>query len=499
MSSTAPAWAVDLVRGVGAVKVATRPARQRTDNALPLDDWRGWLGAVFGSYVRPPFASYHAEFWEWVWGLEADVPAPPFVSILPRGFGKSTMAEIACAAVAARETRRYGLYVCATQDAADKHVQNVAGLLESKAFSRAFPQVGERRVGKYGDSRGWRRNRLSTASDFTLDAAGFDTGIRGLKDEEHRPDFIIFDDIDHRHDSLEAVEKKIVTLTESILPARAPHAAVVFAQNLIHKNGIVARLADGRADFLNDRVVSGPHPALIDPEYERVDGRWHIIAGTSTWEAMPVEALEVTLNTIGLKAFKREEQHEVKEAEGAIWSQDVIDEHRERDGMPEEISLVRVVIGVDPPGATAECGIVVVGKGSNKRGYVLGDYSKAGSPNAWATAVVAAYDAHQADAVVVETNFGGPMAANTIRTIRSGIKIIETHSSRGKVVRAEPVSAAYDQGRVSHVGTFPQMEDEMTGWVPGQPSPNRLDALVFACTELGLVTEKKKKTLRGVN
>lgn len=454
-------------------------------------DWRDWLARFFGGYLYPPYAPYHEEFWEWVWAIRPDQPARPFVAIWPRGFAKSTSVEIVCAAVAALGARRYGLYVCATQDQADKHVANVAGLLESREFSRAYPAASSRKLGKYGSSQGWRRNRLRTASGYTLDAIGLDAAVRGAKVDEDRPDFIVFDDVDDRLDSPQTTEKKIVTITESILPAKADHAAVVVAQNLIHKNSIVARLADGRADFLADRVVSGPHPALIDPEYAMVDGRWRIVAGTTTWDGKPIAALEDTLNAVGLRAFKREGNHEVKEAEGAIWSQAVLDEHREFDGVPDGIDLARVVVGIDPPGAKTECGIVVVGRGTNKRGYVLADYSKAGPPNAWATAALAAFDACEADAFVVETNFGGPMATQTIRTIRPGVKIIEVTASRGKVIRAEPVSAAYDVGRVSHVGYYPQLEDELTGWVPGMPSPNRLDALVWACTELGLTVARK--------
>lgn len=467
-----------------------RERLKRRESARPPEDWQSWLTRYFGDHLFPPFAPYHEAFWRWLWAIEAGEAAAPFVAIWPRGFAKSTSVEVACAAVAARGKRTYGLYVSATQEQADTHVQNVGELLESEDFARSYPGVASRKVGKYGSSRGWRRNRLRTASGFTLDAAGFDTAIRGLKVGKHRPDFIVFDDIDSRHDTPGATQKKIVTLTESILPARAPHAAVVFAQNLIIKNGIVAQLADGRADFLANRIVSGPHPALVDAEYARDADGWKITAGTPTWAAMTIAILQTVLNTIGLRAFKREENHEVTEADGAIWSQDVIDEHREKDGVPDGIGLARVVIGVDPPGATAECGIVGVGRGTNKRGYVLGDWSRVGPPNVWGTAVVAAYDALKADAVVVETNFGGPMVKAVIQSIRPGIKIVETHSSRGKVIRAEPVSAAYDQGRVSHVGYYPQMEDEMTGWVPGQPSPNRLDAVVFGCTELGLVTHR---------
>lgn len=461
--------------------------RQDTGPASLPADWQGWLAAVFGSYLRPPFAAYHAEFWEWVWSLEAGQSARPFVAIWPRGFGKSSSAEAACAAVAARGARSYVMYISGTQSQADDHVKSTAKLFLSEDLARHYPAVGRRGMTKYHVSEGWRRDRIVTASGFVVDALGLDTAARGVKWGNERPDLFIVDDIDDPLDTAKTTEKNVTMLTQSLLPAGAPHAAVVVIQNLIHKNGIVARLADGRADFLGERKVSGPHPAVIDPEFVNEGGTWRIASGVSTWAAMTLAKLSDVLNRIGLRAFKRELQHEVNDAEGALWSQDVIDEHREADGVPDGIALARVVIGVDPPGATAECGIVGVGRGTNKRGYVLGDWSRVGAPNAWGIAVVAAYDSLHADAVVVETNFGGPMATQVIRSIRPGIKIVEVHASRGKAVRAEPVSAAYDQGRCAHVGYFPQLEDEMTGWVPGGPSPNRLDALVWACTDLGLV------------
>lgn len=467
----------------------------------PPDDWQGWLAAVFSSYVRPPFAPYHAEFWEWVWALEAGKSADPFVAIWPRGFGKSQSAETACAMVAARQSRRYVLYVCETQDRADTHVQNIANLLESKGFAAHYREQAERRVGKYGNSQGWRRNRIRTASGFTIDAIGLDTAARGAKVDEDRPDLIVIDDVDDALDSPLTVQKKITTLTQALLPAGAAFATTLVVQNKIHKDGIVARLADGRADFLAERIVSGPHPAVIDPEYVLTNGSWRIVKGVATWQAMPLAALEAIINTIGLKAFRRELQHEVDQIDGALWSLAMIDEYRETEGIPEGVSLARVVVAVDPPitSTGAECGIVVVARGSDKRGYVLADRSKHGTPNVWANAVVAAFDEFHADAVVIEVNQGGEMATNTLQTVRNTLPIKAVHASRGKATRAEPVSAVYEQGRVSHVGTFPMLEEQMTTWVPGTDSPDRMDALVWGCNDLGIILEKKKKTLRGVN
>ena len=101
-------------------------------------------------------------------------------------------------------------------------------------------------MSKYGTSRGWRRNRLRTAGGFTIDAVGLDTAARGLKVEEQRPDLIFLDDIDGKHDTLATTAKKIATLTTSVLPAGSSNVAVIFVQNLIIKDGVASRLADGR-------------------------------------------------------------------------------------------------------------------------------------------------------------------------------------------------------------------------------------------------------------
>lgn len=131
-------------------------------------------------------------------------------------------------------------------------------------------------------------------------------------------------------------------------------------------------------------------------------------------------------------------------------------------------------------------------KGEPERhAFVLADESLQASPDKWAGAVIVLYLDLEADRVVAEDNFGGDMVEQTIRGAAknqgASVSYKNVHASRGKAVRAEPVAAAYEQGRVHHVGTFPLLEDELTSWEPGDKSPNRLDALVWALTEL-LVT-----------
>jgi len=184
----------------------------------------------------------------------------------------------------------------------------------------------------------------------------------------------------------------------------------------------------------------------------------------------------------------------LEDVEGALWTLSLIDDQRinvplgksAMQVMAERgIDLSRIVVGVDPPASStgAECGIVVMARGSDKRGYVLADRSKRGTPNEWANAAVAAFDEFNADAVVIEVNQGGDMATNTLRTIRPRLPITSVHASRGKATRAEPVSSLYQQGHVSHVGSFPALEDQQCTWVQGEASPDRMDALVWAATE----------------
>lgn len=178
---------------------------------------------------------------------------------------------------------------------------------------------------------------------------------------------------------------------------------------------------------------------------------------------------------------------------GALWSRSGLDGARRKPGdLPD---MQRVVVGVDPAASLpdggenlAETGIVVAGLGVDGRGYVLADLSCRLGPEGWARRAISGLDMYDGDAIVAETNQGGAMVAATIRAVRATAKVIEVHASRGKVTRAEPISALYEQGRVSHVGTLPDLEDQMMLFTPfgieGSTTGDRVDALVWALTEL---------------
>jgi PBSX family phage terminase large subunit len=173
---------------------------------------------------------------------------------------------------------------------------------------------------------------------------------------------------------------------------------------------------------------------------------------------------------------------------GAIWDRLML--HRNRRS--EAPQMRRILVSVDPAVSSApgsdEHGVVVVGQGHDGRGYVLADYTRRGTPTQWAQAAVAAVDEFGADAVVIERNQGGDMCAQTLRAVRPNLRIIEVVATRGKHVRAEPIAALYSLDRISHVGTFPRLEDQMcqmtAGGFEGEGSPDRVDALVWGFTEL---------------
>jgi len=153
--------------------------------------------------------------------------------------------------------------------------------------------------------------------------------------------------------------------------------------------------------------------------------------------------------------------------------------------------LRRVVVAVDPATTSHdesdETGIVVAGIGYDGRGYVLADESGRYRPEEWARRVASAYATHRADAVIAEGNQGGEMVASVLRSAGgAGMPVRIVHAKRGKATRAEPVAVLYEQGRVSHVGSLARLEDQLTTWDPatGRDSPDRLDALVYAVTEL---------------
>ena len=183
----------------------------------------------------------------------------------------------------------------------------------------------------------------------------------------------------------------------------------------------------------------------------------------------------------------------INDRPGALWTRETI----ERNRVEVAPDLARVVVAIDPPATagedSAEAGIVVVGRNADGVGYVLRDASQHATPDEWGSIAVRLYDEYKADSIVVETNQGGDMVLFTVaqcakalhqRGERDTQTVTSTpvRATRGKLTRAEPIAALYAQGRVHHVGLLADLEDQLASWVPGENSPDRLDAMVWGLT-----------------
>ncbi len=218
-----------------------------------------------------------------------------------------------------------------------------------------------------------------------------------------------------------------------------------------------------------------------DPEWKS----WRFPSNANP--CLPDGEIESLAATHTQRAYEQEiEARFIDEISGALWRMRLIDDYR----VTEAPTLRRVVVAIDPA-VTAnadsdETGIVAAGIGDDDHAYVLADSSGTYSPLQWAVKAVAQYDALGADRIVGEVNNGGDLVKANLRAVRAGVPFKAEHASRGKATRAEPIAALYEQGRVHHVGAFPELELQMTTWSPvdDKNSPDRVDALVWALTNL---------------
>jgi len=178
----------------------------------------------------------------------------------------------------------------------------------------------------------------------------------------------------------------------------------------------------------------------------------------------------------------------VDDVEGALWSQSMIDLQRLPSDTDKE--LTNILVAIDPAVTSGdgsdETGIIVVGKDANNEYYVLEDQSGKYSADKWARKAINLFYDWEADKIVAEVNNGGDLVERLLRGLDTTIPYKAVHATRGKLVRAEPVAALYEQERVHHIGVFPELETQMTTYTGERlkPSPDRLDALVWGLSEL---------------
>ena len=491
----------------------TRRERAELDCLLsqpsPPNDWpwERWLTTLFPDYVTT-FAPHHADFWTWVWAIQAGVRPAPFIGIWPRGGGKSTAAELATTALGARQQRRYALYVRATQELADRSVENIATLLETPSIARHYPELGQPQRGKFGNIRGWRRERLRAANGFTVDAFGFDTALRGAKVDEQRPDLLVLDDIDEKFDNPAATAKKIESLTTSLLPAGAADMAVLGIQNLIIPDGIVSQLADGRAEFLMDRLVSGPYPAVRNLTYELRDKLYWITGGEPVWQEQDLTVCQEQIRTWGLTAFLQEAQHQVDAPAGGMYDHVEFQRCAWAD-LPE---LVRTVVWVDPAVTSTDqsdsMGIQADGIAKDGTIYRLWSWEAVTSPeDALQRAIRKALELG-ALTVGVETDQGGDTWESVYKQAVQGLGL-ETAprftsakagaGHGGKAERSSQMLADYDRGRITHVtGTHAVLERALRRFPKTKPL-DLADAAFWAWHDLREGSNSFLDYLRGRN
>lgn len=270
------------------------------------------------------------------------------------------------------------------------------------------------------------------------------------------------------------------------------------------------QVIDGQSSPLKSRVYYDENPPSkahwsyrqfiqkVDPETKLAlskpgDYAWFQINPQDNRENVAEDYIE-TLESMSGRMRRRFLLGEFGDAiSGALFSDEDIERWRVLDGIKPD--MVRIVVSIDPSGSgdidnadNDAIGIVVVGLGTDGVCYVMEDLTVKAGPATWGKVATDAFDRHQADCVVGETNYGGAMVKHVITTARSRTPFRQVTATRGKAVRAEPFSALYEQGKVRHVGRFNELEDELTafttnGYVGGQ-SPNRADALIWGLTEL---------------
>jgi hypothetical protein len=389
-------------------------------------DYAWWLWRLFPQYFTDesgnviPMADHHHDAWEWFWEMP-DARPRPLIFLLPRGGGKSTTVELGVVSLGCRNKRNYVLYVSATQEQADDHVTSIGAMLESRRLEIAYPQMSDRYVNKYGSSRGWRRDRLWTKTGFVIDALGLDTASRGVKLEDRRPDVIVFDDIDEDGDTDKEVRKKVRIITRRLLPAAASggNTAIIFCQNLVHERSIAALLCNRHPDpkgaqlddFLVDRRVIGPIPAVRDADVRFQNNHFELIAGEATWAGQSIEVNQRLIDTDGYSSWKQERQHDVEPPAGGMFS------HLDFEAMTVEMAdvppLVRIVGALDPAVTNTDdsdsMALQFDGIGVDDCIYRLWSWEQRSTPETAMELGLRRCVHFGADALIIETDQGGDL------------------------------------------------------------------------------------------
>lgn len=397
----------------------------------------------------------------------------------PRGHAKSTLLSLIYPLwAAATGQRRFIVIVSDTATQAEDHLGNIyQELLENDALVAAYPHLALPELADYAKKRTKRTAKdFITRGGISFVAKGAGAGLRGLRRGTVRPDLIVVDDLEN--DELVRTPEQRGKLRDwfakSLSNLFGPGGGqLLVIGTVLHRESLLSWLLGPKGPASYARRL-----------YRALEG------GAVLWpDVWTRDKLEAKRAEIGSKAFASEYLNDPVDDSLTLFKEAWIQQARVSSAPP----LERVGVGVDPSiSATGDaCGIVAAGVAGG-HGYVLEDATVQGSPAVWARAALDCAARVGASFIVAEGNQGGEMVRLTLQSAaRPGERIpriVIVHASRSKQARAEPIAARYEGGEVHHVGTLPPLEDELTTWVPGLPSPNRFDANVWVLTELLLNT-----------
>ena len=392
---------------------------------------------------------YDWAFWARANQLPPDGEWRVWLVLAGRGFGKTrTGAEMIRARVAARTAHRLALVAPTAGDARDIMVEGESGILAvSPPWERPRYEPSKRRLT-------WPNGALAT-----LFSADEPERLRGPQ-----------------HDA---------AWCDELASWRNPEAwdMLMFGLRLGTDPRVVVTTTPRATSLLRGLIVD---PTVMVTQASTYENRANLA---------PAFFGQIISKYRGTRLGRQELEAELLEdVPGALWTRPMLEASRVRAVPP----LIRVVVAIDPAVSSTEradeTGIIVAGKDAAGQGWVLADASGRYQPAEWAKTAVSVYRAHKADRIVAEVNNGGDMVEATLRMIEPNISFAAVRASRGKVTRAEPVAALYEQGRVRHLGVFPGLEDQMCAFTADAHcspstrsagySPDRVDALVWALTDL---------------
>ena len=243
-------------------------------------------------------------------------------------------------------------------------------------------------------------------------------------------------------------------------------------------------------------LTSTPKPIPLIRDLVKRDGQDVAVTRGTTYENLdnlaPAFRTEVIRRYEGTRLGRQELNAEIlDDVPGALWTRGLLEECRVRECPPLKVAYCAIDPAVTAHETSDETGIIIGGVGEDGHGYVTSDLSGIFSPDGWARRAVNAALDEKLNGIVAEVNNGGDLVKNTIRHVESDdgakigqrVRVLEVRATKGKYTRAEPVASLYEQHRIHHVGSFPQLEDQLCTWVPGERSPDRFDALVWLFTK----------------